>query len=70
MYKLRKGITAATETAKDAALSTDEKFSCKDVYDFLSAVEELQGRKITAVERNDGSDEFTIGDSVYTLVAD
>lgn len=69
MYKLRKVIKAATETPK-VALSTEAKFSYKDIYDFLVSVKELQRQNITAVERNDKSCEFTIGDTVYTLVAD
>lgn len=70
MYKLRKVITAATEAPKETALSTEAKFSYKDICDFLMSIEELQGQKITAVELTDGSYEFTIGNMVYTLVAD
>lgn len=70
MYKLRKVITAATEAPKEATQSAEAKFSYKDICDFLMSIEELQGQKITAVELADGSYEFTIGNMVYTLVAD
>ena len=69
MYKLRKVIAATENIQKKTALPTEAKFSYKDIYDFLSSVEELRGQKITAVECSDGSCEFTVGNTVYTLIA-
>ena len=70
MYKLRKKITESSNPINVAALSTEARYSAKDIYDFLLSIKELQGQKITAVENNDGSCEFAIGSIAYSLIPD
>lgn len=70
MYKLRRTITANTDPIKSTALSSEAKYSSKDIHDFLLSIEELHGYKITAVDNNDGSCKFIIGNTEYLLAPD
>lgn len=70
MKKLRRTIIADTAIPKPTALSKQAKYSPQDIHDFLLSVEELRGHKITAVENKDGSCEFTIGNTAYSLADD
>lgn len=70
MYRLLKPVTAKTDNHTPTAQAAETKFGSKDIHDFLLSIEELRGQKITAVDRKDGSCDFTIGNTVYSLTAD
>ena len=61
--KIRKrSITATKDLPVNRCMFTPE-----DVAAFLSQIYELQGLGISLNENEDGSAEFTIGDSVYNI---
>ena len=71
MYKLQRTITANTElgTQKPDELSTEARYSNADVLILLMTILELQGQSISAIEKADGTCDFTIGDMTYTVSA-
>ena len=71
MKRVRRTITADTGagTQKPAELSTEARYSNADVLVLLMTILELQGQSISAVEKADGTCDFTIGDMTYTVTA-
>ncbi len=67
MYKLRRIVKPQTVSAAVAALSETARYSAKDILDFLSVIDELQGQEVSATEHENGDVEFFIGNSVYTI---
>lgn len=62
MLKRRKTVTASiTQQA------CKPKFSMADVHYFLRNIKELNGCDITAAEFDDGTCDFSIGDTTYQL---
>lgn len=69
MYKLRKTVMAKSDITKPVSVSTEAKYSAKDVYDLLSSLNELKEKKIVATENN-GTYEFAVDDIVYIIEPD
>jgi len=67
MKRVRKTITADTQEPKHIQLSTEARYSNADVYVLLMTIVELQGQTISAVENEDGSCDFTIGNTIYSI---
>lgn len=45
MYKFRKTVMAKSDITKPVSVSTEAKYSAKDVYDLLSSLNELKEKK-------------------------
>lgn len=67
MKRVRRTITADTQEPKYIQLSTEARYSNADVYVLLMTIVELQGQTISAVENSDGSCDFIIGNTVYSI---
>lgn len=71
MKRVRRTITAdtGTGTQKPSELSTEARYSNADVLVLLMTILELQEQSISAVEKADGTCDFSIGDMTYTVTA-
>lgn len=63
MKRYRKPVNAASSVRSNRRIFTPE-----EVAQFLSQIKELQGYDILLNETEDGSIQFTIGDSVYSIM--
>lgn len=67
MKKTRRIITATANTQEPSELSTEARYSNADLLVLLMTILELQGQTISAVEKEDGSCDFTIGRMTYSV---
>lgn len=67
MYKLRRTAKPQAVAAAVVELSETIRYSAKDILQFLSVIDELQGQSVSATEHENGDAEFFIGNSVYTI---
>ena len=70
MKLLQRSITANTNKGKLTKLSTKPKYSNSDVLDLLLSIAELKGQPIYAVETENDSCEFNIGEKTYSIYGD
>lgn len=67
MKKLKRTVTANTKLSKSSALSRRAVYSAYDLYEFLNSIDELRGYPIAALDNKDGSCEFTVGNTSYSI---
>ncbi|MBO4693240.1 MAG: hypothetical protein J5659_02455 [Clostridia bacterium] len=67
MKLLQRSVTANTNNGKLTKLSTKPKYSNSDVLDLLLSITELKGQPIYAVETENDSCEFNIGEKTYSI---
>lgn len=69
MKRVKRKITADTDLQPQTELSREARYSNVDVYMLLMSILELQGQPISAVEKEDGSCDFNIGDLTYSITS-
>lgn len=67
MKRVKRKITADTDLQTQAELSRVARYSNVDVYMLLTSILELREQSISAVEKEDGSCDFNIGDLTYSI---